>query len=176
MRKGMAGLALAAMLAACGQPADTPRGKPAPEQPASPVPATAAGAAPQCPPWRGKFDPDGPLWLQVARTRDGAFVQFSPRGVRRDPITCETAASVRILHRAAQDWSSSDGRIELSYSKEILVYRFRCAASQFLLTERRFLGSGETTVHAESYPADEAAWRPISAGGPAGILWGPICN
>lgn len=168
MRTIMIVLALAA--AACSEPAGQ-QAKPAP----SPAAIAAPGAA-LCPPWRGKFDPNGPVWLQVARTREGAFVQFSPRGVRRDPVTCETEAQVRILHREAQDWTSDDGRLEITYAKEVFVYRFRCAASTFLLTERRFLGSGEKIAHAESYPTDEAAWRPISSGGPGGILWGPICK
>lgn len=169
MRNLLASLAGAA-LCACGQPAEQ-----AAKPPAAPVAAAATGPV-ACPPWTGKFDPKGPLWLQVARTREGAFVQFSPRGVRRDPVTCETEAQVRILHREAQDWSSADGRIEVAYAKEVLAYRFRCGSAAFLLTQRRFLGQGEKVIHAESYPSDESAWRPISSGGPAAILWGPVCQ
>lgn len=170
MRRLMAILALAAV-SGCGKPAE----------PSAPPAAPASAASPAsgpvlCPPWKGKFDPKGPEWLQVARTREGAFVQFSPRRVRRDPVTCETEAEVRILHREAQEWSSADGNTQVAYAKEVLVYRFRCASEAFLLTQRRFLGAGEAIIHAESYPADEEAWRPLSTGGPAAILWAPICQ
>ena len=100
----------------------------------------------------------------MARTRQGAFVQFSPRKVRRDPVTCETEAQVRILHREPQQWTSDDGKVDVLYSKETLVYRFRCATSAFLLTERRFLGADDEITHSESYAQDEQAWRPISGG------------
>jgi hypothetical protein len=160
--------------AACNQPAG-PAAKPAPAAESAPASA-GAGQAALCPPWKGRFDPKGPLWLQVARTREGAFVQFSPRGVRRDPMTCETEAEVRILHREPQQWTSADGQVDVLYSKESLVYRFRCASSSFLLTQRRFLGPDDEIAHTESYAQDETAWRPISNGGPAAILWGPICQ
>lgn len=172
MKRLMMILALAA--AACNPPA-RPAAKPAPTAESAPASASAGQGA-LCAPWNGRFDPKGPLWLQVARTREGAFVQFSPRGVRRDPVTCETEAQVRILHREAQDWTSDDGRIEVAYAKEVLAYRFRCGSAAFLLTQRRFLGQGEKVIHAESYPSDESAWRPISSGGPAAILWGPVCQ
>lgn len=172
MKRLMIILALAA--AACNPPAG-PAAKPAPTAESAPASASAGQGA-LCPPWNGRFDPKGPLWLQVARTRQGAFVQFSPRKVRRDPVTCETEAHVRILHREPQQWTSDDGQVDVLYSKETLVYRFRCASSAFLLTERRFLGADDEITHSESYAQDEQAWRPISSGGPAAILWGPICQ
>jgi len=89
----------------------------------------------------------------------------------------EIQAQVRILHREPQTWTSDDGGIEVIYARELLTYRFRCADRTFALTERAFLGAGDSVTQAVKYPVTaETDWRPISQGGPAAVLEGPVCR
>lgn len=158
-------------LAACGDRQAAPS---ASEQ----QPDLAAAGSGACKPWRNAFGSTGPEWIQVARTRQGGFVQFRPRGVTRDLETCETFAQVRVLHREPQTWASADGAVEVIYAKEVLDYRFRCADGTFALTGRRFLGAGDQVVQEApiAFSNTPEEWRQVAQGGPAAIIEPPICK
>jgi len=164
-------------LAACGERAAAPAG-PTSEQRAEAGAASVVATPSTCLPWRNMFGERGPEWIQVARTRQGGFVQFRPRGVTRDLETCETFAQVRLLHREPQSWESPDGSVEVMYSKEVLDYRFRCQDQTFALTGRRFLGADDRVVQEAPIPFSNAPedWRPVTQGGAAAIIQQPICK
>ncbi|MBY0448925.1 MAG: hypothetical protein K2P95_09565 [Hyphomonadaceae bacterium] len=160
--------------AACDRPA-----QPAAETPAAPVAAPSGAAADQaCPPWRNPFPPRTPEWIQVARDRSGAFVQFKPTGVVRDPQTCEITAPVRLLYEQPQYWTAGDGGVEVQYYKEEFDFRFRCARGEMAMVGRRLLGSGERVAQVVPLPfADRPEdWRPIPPQGVAAAIRQPVCG
>jgi len=137
-------LVLAAILAACGQPA-APAGKAAPQ---GETDAVILGSTQNM-----------PDWLFVARQRDCQVndagerecglgeIHFNQRTITRSADgTADIWIQVRHAHPQAYESETETMRTTIRYQTQRMHYRFNCNDEQFVVVERQFMGANDTVV------------------------------
>jgi hypothetical protein len=158
--------------AACSREEAPPASSAGVEAPTGSAPAADAAPA-GAPAWVRDRWATLPAWERVARLPDGGAVSYSPKSIVRD-ASGVTSVQVQIEYGEPREHISEDEatRQTITYARERLLYRFRCADRTIAIVERQIL---EGDKPAETIPVAEE-YRPLAGGGPAALLEGPVCK
>jgi len=118
------------VLAACGQPAETPAAN-APAQEGPVVLGTTRNM---------------PDWLFILRTNEGGTIHFNQRTITRQDGMADIWLQIRWGRDQIMQADTESTERVIHYELERIHYRFNCETEQFVIVERQIMGANEQVV------------------------------
>lgn len=120
-----------------------------------------------------------PQWVFLAEQAGGGKVYYQPTTITRAPDGSTGDVWVEILYGNEQTYLIEDKttRQTITYSRERVLFHFKCEDAQYAILERRLMGAGEEVAESIKTPMkSESDWREPRQGGVTAVTFGPACR